>query len=287
MITFENVDVVYPNGFKGLDSINLNISKGEFVAIIGLSGAGKSTLIRAVNGLVPYTDGTLTVGETVVDPKNKSRLRKLRSKVGMIFQQFNNVGRISVLNNVLIGRSAFTPTWRSLIGWYSGQDKEIAFQSLERVGIVDKAYSRASDLSGGQQQRIAIARVIAQDPEVILADEPVASLDPPTARKVLGDLRRIQQDLGITCIVNMHHLDLARDYADRIIGMRAGKVVFDGPTQDANDAVIEEVYQRSLTPEDIASGENVAVSLDELPAEAAAEDSELAAAGAETEKDVK
>ncbi|WP_150461016.1 phosphonate ABC transporter ATP-binding protein [Nesterenkonia ebinurensis] len=270
MITFENVDVVYPNGFKGLDNINLNITKGEFVAIIGLSGAGKSTLIRAVNGLVPYTGGTLTVGETVVDPRNKSKLRKLRARVGMIFQQFNNVGRISVLNNVLIGRSAFTSTWRSLIGWYGAEDKEVAFQSLERVGIVDKAYNRASALSGGQQQRVAIARVLAQDPEVILADEPVASLDPPTARKVLGDLRRIQQDLGITCIVNMHHLDLARDYADRIIGMRAGKVVFDGPTGEAIDAVIEDVYQRSLTAEDIATV-NVPVSLEDIPAEAEAE----------------
>lgn len=179
MIKFEDVEVVYPNGFRGLSGINLEIHQGEFVAIIGLSGAGKSTLIRAVNGLVPYTHGTLSVGETVVDPKNKSKLRKLRSKVGMIFQQFNNVGRITVLNNVLIGRSAFTPTWRSLIGWYGHQDKEVAFQSLERVGIVEKAYNRAAALSGGQQQRVAIARVLAQDPEVILADEPVASLDPP------------------------------------------------------------------------------------------------------------
>ncbi len=275
--------MVYPNGYKGLDNINLNISKGEFVAIIGLSGAGKSTLIRAVNGLVPYTDGALTVGETLVDPRNKSKLRKLRSKVGMIFQQFNNVGRISVLNNVLIGRSAVTPTWRSLIGWYGAEDKEVAFQSLERVGIVDKAYNRASALSGGQQQRVAIARVLAQDPEVILADEPVASLDPPTARKVLGDLRRIQQDLGITCIVNMHHLDLARDYADRIIGMRAGKVVFDGPTEEATDAVIEEVYQRSLTAEDIATV-NVPVSLEDLSEDSDEGTLEGAAASAEPDR---
>lgn len=250
MITFENVDVVYPNGFKGLSGVNLSIGKGEFVGIVGLSGAGKSTLIRAVNGLVPHTAGTLRVGEITVDPKSKSKLRRLRSNVGMIFQSFNLVSRISVLNNVLTGRSAYTPTWRSLLGWYRAADKEIAFQSLERVGIVDKAYSRASALSGGQQQRVAIARVLAQDPEVILADEPVASLDPPTAHKVMRDLRRIQQDLGITCIVNMHHLDLARSYADRIIGMRAGEVVFDGPVEEATDAVVEEVYQRSLTAED-------------------------------------
>ncbi|WP_147104421.1 phosphonate ABC transporter ATP-binding protein [Nesterenkonia populi] len=270
MIKFENVDVVYPNGFKGLSDISVDIGQGEFVAIIGLSGAGKSTLIRAVNGLVPYTNGSISVGDTVVDPRNKSKLRRLRSRVGMIFQQFNNVGRISVLNNVLIGRSAVTPTWRSLLGWFGQEDKEVAFQSLERVGIVDKAYNRASALSGGQQQRVAIARVLAQDPEVILADEPVASLDPPTARKVLGDLRRIQRELGITCIVNMHHLDLARDYADRIIGMRNGEVVFDGTTAEATDAVIEDVYQRSLSEDESSA-----------PAPAAAEDAaEAEAVGA-------
>ncbi|PRZ17867.1 phosphonate ABC transporter ATP-binding protein [Nesterenkonia sandarakina] len=256
MITFENIDVVYPNGFKGLSNVNLQINKGEFVAIVGLSGAGKSTLIRTINGLVPFTSGTLTVGDDVVDPRSKAKLRRLRSRVGMIFQSFNLVTRISVLNNVLVGRSAETPTWRSLLGWYRAEDKELAFQSLERVGIVDKAYMRASSLSGGQQQRVAIARVLAQDPEVILADEPVASLDPPTAHKVMRDLRRIQQELGITTIVNMHHLDLARSYADRIIGMRAGEVVFDGPVEEATDAIIEEVYQRSLTAEDIVASDS-------------------------------
>ncbi|GAA1811202.1 phosphonate ABC transporter ATP-binding protein [Nesterenkonia flava] len=264
MITFENVDVVYPNGFKGLKNVDLKIAKGEFVAIVGLSGAGKSTLIRTINGLVPYTSGTLTVGDTVVDPRSRSKLRRLRARVGMIFQSFNLVNRISVLNNVLVGRSSMTPTWRSVLGWYRAEDKEIAFQSLERVGIVDKAYNRASALSGGQQQRVAIARVLAQDPEVILADEPVASLDPPTAHQVMRDMRRIQQELGITTIVNMHHLDLARSYADRIIGMRAGEVVFDGPVEEATDAVIEEVYQRSLTAEDVASVD-VPVSLESLP----------------------
>lgn len=256
MITFENVDVVYPNGFQGLTDVNLTVEQGEFVAIVGLSGAGKSTLIRAVNGLVPYTSGSLSVGEDIVNPQSKSKLRKLRARVGMIFQSFNLVTRISVLNNVLVGRSAFTPTWRSLTGWYSAADKEAAFQSLERVGIVEKAYHRASALSGGQQQRVAIARVLAQDPEVVLADEPVASLDPPTAHQVMRDLRRIQQDLGITCIVNMHHLEIARSYADRIIGMRDGHVVFDGPVDDATDEVIEEVYQRSLTAADLTTGDD-------------------------------
>ena len=263
MITFSNVDVVYPNGFKGLSGVNLEIAKGEFVAIVGLSGAGKSTLIRTVNGLVPYTQGTLTVNGSLVDPRSKSKLRRVRSKVGMIFQSFNLVTRVSVLNNVLLGRSSMTSTLRSMLGWYREDEKELAFECLERVGILEKAYHRASSLSGGQQQRVAIARVLAQQPEVILADEPVASLDPPTAHKVMRDLRRIQQEDGITCVVNMHHLDLARAYADRVIGMRGGEVVFDGPVAEATDEVIEKVYQRSLTAEDVAASD-VPVNLNDI-----------------------
>lgn len=251
-IVFEAVDVVYPGGYQGLTEVDLRIEQGEFVVIVGLSGAGKSTLIRTINGLVPYTSGRLSVGSEVVDPHSRRRLRRLRSRVGMIFQSFNLISRISVLHNVLVGRSSQTPTWRSLLGWYRAADQEIAFQSLERVGIVEKAYVRASSLSGGQQQRVAIARVLAQDPQVILADEPVASLDPPTAHQVLQDLRRINRELGITTIVNLHHLDMARRYADRVIGMRAGRIVFDGPVAEADDAAIEEVYQRSLTAQDVA-----------------------------------
>lgn len=258
MIQLDNVDVVYPNGFQGLKDVNLNINPGEFVVIVGLSGAGKSTLVRTINGLVPYTSGTLTVNDETVDPGSRTGLRRLRSKIGMIFQSFNLVNRISVLSNVLIGRSSYLSTWRSLLGWYRPEDKEIAFRSLERVGIVEKAYVRASSLSGGQQQRVAIARVLAQDPSVILADEPVASLDPPTAHMVLQDLKRINQELGITTIVNLHHLDMARRYADRVIGMRAGEVVFDGTVDEATDTAIEEIYQRSLTAEDVAA-EPVAV----------------------------
>lgn len=253
MIRFQNVDVVYPGGFQGLKDVDLSIRRGEFVVIVGLSGAGKSTLIRTINGLVPHTSGTLTVGDEVVDPGSRRKLRSLRSRVGMIFQSFNLVTRISVLSNVLVGRSSQTSSWRSLLGWYKAEDKEIAFQSLEQVGIVEKAYSRASALSGGQQQRVAIARVLAQEPEVILADEPVASLDPPTAHKVLQDLRRINRELGITTVVNLHHLEQARRYADRVVGMRAGEVVFDGPVEEATDAAIEEVYQRSLSTDDLTT----------------------------------
>jgi phosphonate transport system ATP-binding protein len=176
----------------------------------------------------------------------------------MIFQSFNLVGRISVLQNVLVGRLHATPLLLSLFGFFRPADKEKAFEARERVGIVEKAYVRASQLSGGQQQRVAIARVLAQDPTVILADEPVASLDPPTAHMVMRDLERINDELGITTIVNLHFLDLARRYADRIIGMRDGRVVFDGPPSEADDAVFEEIYGRSLTAEDVLSAEEEA-----------------------------
>ena len=251
MIRFAKVSVRYPNGTIGLDEIDLEIPDGQFVVVVGLSGAGKSTLVRSINGLVTPTGGELEVSGQRVDGAKKSALRRLRSKVGMVFQSFNLVTRTSVLNNVLVGRLHATPTWRALLGWYRKADVELAFQALERVGIVEKAYTRASQLSGGQQQRVAIARVLAQQPDVILADEPVASLDPPTANLVMRDLRRINRDLGITTVVNLHFLDLARTYAQRIIGMRGGKIVFDGPPEDADDAVFAEIYGRSLTPEDL------------------------------------
>lgn len=253
MIEFSDVSVTYPNGVTGLDGVSLTIPDGQFVVVVGLSGAGKSTLVRTINGLVPITAGQLVVnGEHLAGAKRR-RLRILRSKVGMIFQSFNLVTRTSVLNNVLMGRLHATGNIRSILGWFSGSDKEIAFEALERVGIVEKAYTRASQLSGGQQQRVAIARALAQQPDVVLADEPVASLDPPTANAVMRDLQRINRDLGITTIVNLHFLDLAKRYGDRIIGMRAGKVVFDGSGAEADDVVFERIYGRSLTAEDVSA----------------------------------
>ncbi len=250
-IAFRGVEVVYPNGVRGLDGVDLTVPDGQFVVIVGLSGAGKSSLVRAVNGLVPVTAGELEVDGRRVDGANRRELRALRTGVGMIFQSFNLVKRTSVLNNVLMGRLHATPTWRSVLGAPKAADRELAFEALERVGIVEKAYTRASELSGGQQQRVAIARVIAQQASVVLADEPVASLDPPTANQVLRDLKRIGGELGHTTVVNLHFLDMARRYADRIIGMRAGKVVFDGTPAQADDAVFEEVYGRSLTADDV------------------------------------
>lgn len=250
-IVFDDVSVVYPNGTRGLDKVSLTIPAGEFVVVVGLSGAGKSTLVRTINGLVPVTSGSLSVGGTEVATARGRRLRRLRAEIGMIFQGFNLVTRRSVMGNVLTGRLHAQSWVRSALGLHTKADKEIAFEALERVGIVEKAWVRASQLSGGQQQRVAIARALAQQPSVVLADEPVASLDPPTANLVMRDLQRINRDLGITTVVNLHFLDLARRYADRIIGMRAGEVVFDGPAAEADDAVFERIYGRSLTAEDV------------------------------------
>ena len=250
MIRFRNAGVTYPGGVVAMAGLDLDIDDGEFVVVVGLSGAGKSTLVRAVNGLVPLTSGSLEVNGRDVTGLDRKGLRALRSEVGMIFQGFNLVDRTSVLKNVLMGRLHHVPTWRTLIGAYPAADVELAARALERVEILDKAHVRASALSGGQRQRVGIARALAQEPTVILADEPVASLDPPTSHVVMRYLKQISAELGITTIVNLHFLDLATAYADRIIGLRAGELVFDGPGSECDEAVFRRIYGRSLTADD-------------------------------------
>lgn len=249
-IRLRDVTVRYPNGTLGLRGVSLEIPAGEMVAVVGLSGSGKSTLIRTINGLVPVTSGSLEVGDVRVDAARGRELRRLRGDIGMVFQGFNLAGRTSVLNNVLVGRLAHTPLWRTLLGAYRADDRQLAFEALDRVGMLPRVWDRASALSGGQQQRVAIARALAQQPRIVLADEPVASLDPPTAHGVMKDLQRINTDLGITVLVNLHLLDLARTYGVRLIGMRAGEVVYDGSAADATDADFAGIYGRSLTAED-------------------------------------
>ncbi len=250
MIRFRDASVVYDGGVRALSNLDLEIGDGEFVVVVGLSGAGKSTLIRAVNGLVPLTSGHLEVNGREVPGLDRTGLRELRSEVGMVFQGFNLVDRTSVLNNVLMGRLHRVPTWRTLLGRYPADDVALAAAALDRVGILDKARVRANHLSGGQRQRVGIARALAQEPSIILADEPVASLDPPTSHVVMRYLKQISNELGITTVVNLHFLDLATAYADRIIGLRAGELVFDGPGEDCDAAVFESIYGRSLTADD-------------------------------------
>ncbi|WP_339157926.1 phosphonate ABC transporter ATP-binding protein [Paenibacillus sp. FSL W8-0186] len=251
MIELTNVSKTYPNGTKGLNQISLSISQGEFVVIVGLSGAGKSTLLRAMNRLHDITEGDIRIGGKSITNASGQQLRSIRRDIGMIFQSFNLVKRSTVLRNVMAGRVGYHSTLRTILGLFPKEDTDIAFEALSRVNIAEKAYVRADQLSGGQQQRVAIARVLAQEAKIILADEPVASLDPLTTKQVMDDLKRINQELGITTIVNLHFIDLARTYATRIIGLRAGEVVFDGPVSEATDEVFASIYGRPIQQDEL------------------------------------
>ncbi|TDQ42763.1 phosphonate ABC transporter ATP-binding protein [Aureibacillus halotolerans] len=251
MIEFKDVSKEYPNGTKGLKNINLTINQGEFVVIVGLSGAGKSTLLRSINRLNDVSSGTITIDGQNITTANSLKLRKMRLGIGMIFQNFNLVRRSTVLRNVLSGRVGYHSTLRTAFGLFPKKDVELALNALGRVNIVDKAYHRADQLSGGQQQRVSIARALAQEPKIILADEPVASLDPLTTEQVMDDLKRINENDGITTIVNLHFIDLARKYATRIIGLRQGEVVFDGPVEEATDEAFAEIYGRPIQSDEL------------------------------------
>ena len=243
MIEFQNVSKRYPNGFEALKNINLKIEQGEFVAVIGLSGAGKSTLIRTINRMHDITEGTLTVDGTNVMELQGKQLRTFRRKIGMIFQSFNLITRTTVIKNVLTAFVPELPWWRALLGIFTKDEKIAALESLDKMGILDKAFVRADQLSGGQQQRVALARTLAQNPQIILADEPVASLDPITARQVMDDFLRINQDMNITVIINIHHVELALQYATRVVGIREGKIVYDGPASQVDQDILDSIYQ--------------------------------------------
>ena len=243
MIEFQNVSKRYPNGFEALKDINLKIDQGEFAAVIGLSGAGKSTLIRTINRMHDITEGTLTVdGINVMELQGKS-LRAFRRKIGMIFQSFNLITRTTVIKNVLTAFVPELPWWRAFLGIFRKEEKIAALEALDQMGILDKAFVRADQLSGGQQQRVALARTLAQNPQIILADEPVASLDPVTARQVMDDFQRINRDMNITVIINIHHVELALQYASRVIGIREGKIVYDGPSSQVTQQILDGIYQ--------------------------------------------
>jgi len=243
MITFNHVSKKYPNGFEALKDINLTIEQGEFVAIIGLSGAGKSTLLRTINRMHDITEGSLTVDGTDVMQLRGGQLRIFRRKIGMIFQSFNLVTRTRVINNVLMSKVPDLSFLRALFGVYPKVDKLEALEALDKVGILDKAFVRADQLSGGQQQRVALARTLAQNPQIILADEPVASLDPVTAKQVMGDFQRINKDMNITILLNIHHVDLALQYASRVVGIRSGEIVYDGPATEVTEEILNEIYE--------------------------------------------
>ena len=244
MITVEAARVVYPNGTEALKPCSLRFAPGAFTVLLGASGAGKSTLLRSLNGLVPLSEGRITAeGQDIT-----RGLRQHRARTGMIFQQHQLIGRRTVLGNVLMGRLGHHSALRTLLPW-SLAEKRMALTAIERVGLLDYALRRADQLSGGQQQRVGIARALVQQPSTILADEPVASLDPATAGRVLALLHGICRDDGLTAIVSLHQLDLARRFADRIIGIAGGAVVFDGPPDALGEAETARIYGTTPHPE--------------------------------------
>jgi len=225
-----------------LDAVSLSIAPGEMVAVIGRSGAGKSTLLRSINRLNSPSSGDITFEDRSVGALSGQALRDWRRSCAMIFQQFNLVGRLDVLSNVLIGRVSFHSQLRSCLKLYTRAERALAIMALDRVEMAGFALQRADTLSGGQQQRVAIARALVQEPRILLADEPIASLDPRSAAQVMRLLRDINRQDGITVICNLHTLDTARSYCDRIIGMRAGRMVFDGPAAQLDTRTAREIY---------------------------------------------
>lgn len=254
MIEFKQVSMRYPNGFQALTDINLNIREGEFVAIIGHSGAGKSTLIRCINKMVNISSGELRVNDVDVTSLKNRRLREFRRSIGMLFQSFNLVTKTSAIANVLSANVPDIPFWRVLTGIYTSEEKIRALEMLDKVGILDKAYMRCDTLSGGEQQRVALARTLNQNPMIILADEPVASLDPNIAQRVMEDFKRISSELGITIVVNIHNVELALKYADRIVGINRGKIICDTDATLVDRNILNMVYARGEDDEDIDNG---------------------------------
>lgn len=243
MIVFKNVSKRYPNGTLALKNINLTIESGEFIGIIGLSGAGKSTLIRTINQMHPITEGDLTVNGIEVKNLKGGALRKFRRQIGMVFQSFNLVTRATVIRNVLNALVPEIPFWRVLLGVFTKKEELKALEALDHVGILDKAYTRVDQLSGGQQQRVALARTLTQDPKIILADEPVAALDPVTANVVMEDFKRINREENITVLINIHHVEMALKFCDRIIGIRDGEIVYDGLASEVTQQVLDHIYK--------------------------------------------
>jgi phosphonate transport system ATP-binding protein len=245
MLEVQNLTKVYPDGTVALKDVSFTVEPGEFLVIIGLSGSGKSTLLRCINRLIDPTEGRILWDGVDVTAAEGEDLRHIRRQIGMVFQQFNLVRRSSVLTNVLAGRLGYTPTGSSLMHRFSAADRELAAKALKRVGIEDQARKNARELSGGQQQRVGIARALMQQPRMILADEPVASLDPVLAHSILGHLEQLNREDHITVLCSLHYLDLVQRYASSVIGLKAGRLVWRGTDEDIrrmDDAEFKEIY---------------------------------------------
>lgn len=243
ILEFKNVSKIYNNTTRAINDISFSIREGEFVSIIGPSGAGKSTILRCINRLIDATDGEIWLdGDNITDVKKKE-LRKVRTKTGMIFQHYNLVERLSVMENVLHGRLGHKSVLAGMAGLYTEEEKEEAFRILESLDLAEQAYKRCDELSGGQKQRVGIARAIMQHPKLILCDEPIASLDPKSSKVIMDHLKHINETQNITCLVNLHQVDVAMNYSERIIGVTGGSIVYDGPADALDSQTIHQIYQ--------------------------------------------
>ena len=252
ILEIRDLHTSYSDSVPVLRGVDLKIEQGEFVGVIGLSGSGKSTLLRSINRLIEVNAGAIIAPAALLGGKSNgiidilklshSRLRHVRRRIGMIFQQFNIVKRLTVIDNVLSGGLGYQPAWRSTMRFFSQEERRRALVNLKRVGLLDHAYKRADELSGGEQQRVAIARTLMQEPVIILADEPVSSLDPKLSRVVLDILKRVCREDGITALVSLHTLELTREYADRVVGLKDGQILFDGATDELTDAIVDSIY---------------------------------------------
>ena len=240
MLEVKNLTKIYEDGTVALRDVSFQVEDGEFLVIIGLSGSGKSTLLRCINRLVEPTEGEILWDGEDITSADPAQLRKIRRQIGMIFQHFNLVKRLSVTSNVLSGRLGYVNPWSSIIHRFPQRDRETAGKALEKVGIADQAHKRADELSGGQQQRVGIARALMQEPRMILADEPVASLDPVLAHTILGYIERMNQESKIMVLCSLHYLDLVQRYATRVIGLREGRIVYRGTREEIREMTDEE-----------------------------------------------
>ncbi len=245
ILEFKHVSKIYNNVTKALTDISFSIDEGEFVSIIGPSGSGKSTILRCINRLVDVTQGVIMFDGQDITKVDKKELRSVRTKTGMIFQHYNLVDRLSVIENVLHGRLGHKSTFGGVIGHYSEKEKEDAFNILAKLGLTEQAYKRCDELSGGQKQRVGIARSIMQQPRLILCDEPIASLDPSSSKVIMDHLSDINKTMKITCVLNLHQVDVAMKYSKRIIGITSGRIIYDGPPEELTKATIYEIYQSS------------------------------------------
>ena len=242
MITFKNVSKQYAGGRLALDSIALTIEKGTMVSVIGPSGAGKTTFIRCINRLIDCTAGTVEIDGEALQKMNSLRLKQLRRKIGMIFQNYNLVERLTVLENTLHGCLGSLPFYRNLFGLYPQSERARALAILEDLGLSDYLYQRCADLSGGQKQRTGIARALMQNPEILLCDEPVSSLDPQSAQDILCYIEKIVKTRNLTCIMNLHHVEYAKRYSNRILGLRGGRLVFDGKSEELSEESLHRIF---------------------------------------------